>query len=156
MDNQNSRPSIVPPSVPADANSRAGTSKSDLIEYIFELLRGATITGIQSDQPTPYDLAALTNQVTAHEVEIDKIKDRTPRRVIVSGVNDGPQIVTFQDVGTTNYQVDASWVTPNVNFGAIQWSIIDGSKLSSQVTLRIDGSAGAYMLEVTITPMDGI
>lgn len=121
------------------------------------MLRGATITGIQSEQPTPYDLAAIQKQVEKHESSITKLEDRTPRRVTVAGVNNGLVIVPFQDVGTTNYQVDVAFIWPSgSSFPEINWAVVAGSKQTNQVSLRCDGSVGTFTLEVTITPLDNL
>lgn len=156
MDNQNARPTLQPPNVPADFESSAGTSRTDFATALLELLKESTIEGVNPENPTSFDFSALQAQVTALEADMQNIKARTPRRVIMSGVTNGLVVVPFQDVGTANYQVDLAFVTPNVNFPAINWAIINGSKKSDQVQLRIDGDAGSYSMEITITPMDGI
>ena len=156
MDNANSQPAIVTPEIPTDFESKAGTSKTELAAAILALVRTSKITGIQPDQPSPYDLAALTSQVEGHETRIVKLESRKIRRVSLNGVNNGLVVVPFQDIGTTDYKVDLAYVTPNVNFDPIQWSIIEGSKLSNQVQLRLDGRSGTFQIEVTIESMAGI
>jgi hypothetical protein len=157
LDNQNSKPSIVPPALPVNFEQMAGTSKSDFARAILELMKSATIDGIQSDSPTPYDLSALQQSVQNLEGDVDKLKLRTPRRITVPASGNALIVVPFQDVGTDDYQVDAAWVTPNAPLSGTKWSIVAGSKKSNQVSLRVHGiDADTYTLEVTITPMIGI
>lgn len=155
MDNQYSQPAIQRPALPPDFEAKAGTSKSDLANAILDMIAQAKITGIVPSEPSPYDLAALTSQVDNLQKEVDK-GIRKVRRVTMQGVNNGLVVVPFQDIGTNNYEVELAYLTPNVNFDPIQWSIIEDSKKSNQVELRLDGRSGAFSIEVTITAMDGI
>lgn len=155
MDNQTSAPTLELPVIPSDFEKKCGSSKTDFLKAAFELLSGAKITGINQD-PQPYDLAAITSQMDTNTAAINDLQQRKVRRQILQGVNNGLVVVPFQDIGTLNYSVEVAYVTPNVNFDPIQWSIIEDSKKTNQVQLRLDGRSGAFHIEVTITSMDGI
>lgn len=157
MDNITSQPALVPPTVPADFDAAAGNSKSDLTRAIFALLASSKITGIQASEPNPFDLGTLAGQVASLQAAVDKIVARTPRRVVMAGIVNGIVIVPFPDIGTTDYQVDVAFVSPNTDLpDSLMWSIIKNSKSSNQVSLRINGNAAAMDLEITITPMNNI
>lgn len=156
MDNTNSAPLLELPTVPSDFEAKCGTTKTDLVKAIFQLLQGAKISGINSESPSPYDLAAITAQTESNSKAIATLEQRKIRRAILNGVSNGVVVVTFQDIGTENYEVELAYVTPNENFDPIQWSIIENTKTSQQVQLRLDGRSGAFHIEVTITSMDGI
>lgn len=157
MDNVNSQPAIIPPTVPGDFESKAGASKSDLARALFELLAGAKIAGIVLSEPSPFDLSSLAAQVETLQAAVDEILQRKIRRVVVAGIANGILIVPFQDIGSVNYQVDVAFVSPNTDLpDSLMWSIIEGSKATSQVALRINGNATSMDIEVTITVMDGI
>lgn len=150
MENQTSQPALVLPAVPPNFDSIAGTSKSDFANALFEVLKGAIISGIVSSTPIPYDLAALTTDVAQLKLDVAALNKKV-RYVTVSGVNNGEVTVPFQDIGTTNYDVDVAFVwTSGGAFPAIQWAIVGGSKLSFQVKIRCDGTAATFDLEVTI------
>lgn len=149
MDNLFSKPTLELPEVPPDFEKAAGITKTDFLRAVFALLGGTTIKGINIDEPTPYDLAALSATVESILSDFDRL-DVEIRRAVLDGVNNGAVIVPFQDIGTNNYQVDVAFLTPNINFDPIQWSIVDGSKTTSQVTLRLDGRVGPFKIEVTI------
>lgn len=155
MDNKNSAPSLQLPKVPSDFEAKAGESKTDFVNAIFALLAGSQIIGVNAAEPSPYDLASIQSQVQANTTAIQKL-NRPIRRVTLAGVNNGLVVVPFQDIGTTNYEVDVAYLTPNVNFDPIQWSIIKNSKQGNQVQLRLDGRSGAFEIEVTISSMEGI
>jgi hypothetical protein len=156
MDNANSQPQIQTPTVPVDFEAKAGTSKSDFARAILQLLSGAKIIGITPDAPSPYDLAALTASVEDLQQEMDKV-NRPIRRITMQGVNNGQIIVPFQDIGTKNYSVSVAYVTPSgTNFDPIQWSIVENSKQTSQVTIRCDGRSATFPIEVTIVGMDNV
>ena len=155
-DNEFSQPSLVLPSIPPDFEAKCGSSKTDLIAAVFQLLAGSKIAGVNPVNPTPYDLASLSAQVQGNTDAINNLQLRKIRRAILAGANNGVVVVPFQSIGTTNYQVDLAYVTPNTNFDPIQWSIVENSKQDAQVTLRLDGRSGAFDIEVTITSMEGI
>jgi hypothetical protein len=156
MDNEFSAPSLVLPAVPSDFEKKCGTSKTDFVNAVFELLESAKIAGLEPSEPLPYDLAALSAQVETNTAAIAKLNLRTIRRQILAGVNNGLVVVPFQDIGTVNYSVGLAYVTPNINFDPIQWSIVANSKQTNQVQLRLDGRSGTFQIEVTIISMDGI
>lgn len=156
-ENPSSQPTLLLPVIPADFETKCGTSKTDFAKAIFQLLASASVTGITPTGGTPYDLARIQSQLEALQTTVDKTVARTPRRVIMNGVINGIIVVPFQSLPSTNYQVDVAFSTPNETLpDALQWSIVAGTKTVNQVTLRINGNAGTYGLEVTITPMDGI
>jgi tRNA uridine 5-carbamoylmethylation protein Kti12 len=155
-DNTNSKPILVPPSLPQDFEKMAGSSKTDFANALLYILRQSTIDGIQPSQPSDYDISALTKQVEVQQADLDKIKARTPRRKTIAAVNASTVIVEFDDVGTDVYEVTGTWLGENVNFATVNWSVVTGSKQSNQVTIRFDGNASPYALEVTITPMHNI
>lgn len=157
MDNQNSQPALVTPAVPPDFDIASGSSRGDFARALFALLDTAKITGIISEEPTPFDIGVLAGQIQTIQAAVDKLVARTPRRVTMVGIANGILIVPFPDVGTTDYQVDVAFVSPNTDLpDALMWSIIKNSKSSNQVSLRINGNAAAMDIEVTITPMAGI
>lgn len=150
MEQQTSQPALTLPAIPTNFDTLAGTSKADFAAALFEILKGAVISGIISSSPTPYDLAAIVSDITQLKLDVAAVS-KPIRRITVSGVNNGEITVPFQDVGTTNYQVDVAFVwTAGGAFPAIQWAIVGGSKLSSQVKIRCDGTAATFDLEVTI------
>jgi hypothetical protein len=156
MDNANSQPQIQTPTVPVDFEAKAGTSKSDFARAIMQLLQGAKIIGITPDAPSPYDLAALTSSVQILEEKVANI-DRPIRRISMQGVNNGVIIVPFQDIGTENYAVSLAYVIASgTNPDPIQWCIVQNSKKTDQVTLRLDGKSSDYPVEITIIGMDNV
>lgn len=157
MDNLASQPSIVPPTVPADFEAKAGNSRVDFAKALFALLAGAKISGIIAAEPSPYDLAAISSQLAQIQIAADKIIARTPRRIVLAGIANGVLTVPFQDIGTVNYQVDVAFVSPNSDLpDSLMWAIIKDSKQTAQVNIRVNGNAAAMDIEVTITPMDNI
>lgn len=150
MDNVNSQPALQLPIVPADFETRSGSSRVDFANALFELLKGALVTGIVQAQPSPYDIGAMQASITELQVRIEEVAAPKQRSIIMNGVNNGLVIVPFDDIGTTDYAVDLAFITPNVNINTVTWSIIDGSKQNAQVQLRIDGSAATYKIHVNI------
>lgn len=155
MDNSRSQPSLKLPTIPKDAEKKAGATKTEFLTFLFALLKGATVEGIISTEPTPFDLAKITAQIddliAANEVAHGKV-----RHQVLDAVSNGPIVVTFPDIGTTLYSVDVAFVTPNEDYTKIQWAIVAESKKTNQVTLRIDGQAGPFQLEVTIRELKEI
>jgi hypothetical protein len=156
MHNQNARPAIVPPVVPSNIETLVGTSKSDFVKAILDLVAQSTITGINQENPDSFDISSIQQTLEEQGEDIAALNARTPRRIIQDGVSNGIVVVPFPDIGTINYQVSLAYVTPNVNFDPIQWSIVENEKKTNQVMLRLDGRSGTFEIEVTITPMDGI
>jgi len=114
MDNTSSAPTLVVPVVPSDFEAKCGTSKTDLVRAVLELLQGSKIAGITADAPSPYDLAAISSQLASVTADVASLNQRKIRRVIMQGVNNGLVVVPFQDIGTANYQVNgASSKTPS-------------------------------------------
>ncbi len=155
MDNLFSRPTIKIPAVPSDAESKAGTSKSDLIRFIFKLLKGSTVEGITPSEPTPHDLGAIVTNVQQLRADYDKLLAAKVRHQILDAVSNGQMVVAFQDIGTTNYQVSVAYVTPNIDWQPISWGIIADSKKTNQVGIRLDGHSGKFQIEVTIRELKG-
>ena len=151
MDNSNSQPSIVLPVIPADFESAAGTSKTDFLKAAFALIAASEITGIQSNEPSPYDIGVLAGYIKTILADLDEIKKRRVRRVFMAGISNGVVIAPFPDIGTTDYQVDVAFVTVDTDLpNSLMWAIIKDSKSSNQVSLRINGNAAQMDLEITI------
>lgn len=152
MENQTSQPALELPAIPSDFEARAGTSRTDFVSALFDLLASARITGIVSSTPTPYDLAAIVNDIAEIQAAITA-GIKTIRRITVGGVNNGEVTVPFQDIGTTNYQVDVAfvWTSGGAFPSGLNWAVVGGSKTATQVKIRCDGAAATFDLEVTIT-----
>lgn len=148
MDNVFSQPALELPEVPADFEAKAGSSKTDLVKAIFTLLKSATISGINQSSPQPYDLAALEKQVT--ELQDQATKTPIIRSVLKAGVTNGNITAAFEDVGTTNYLVSVEPVVPDGDINTVTWAVIDNSKKTNEVTIRIDGTGATYQFLVSI------
>jgi hypothetical protein len=151
MDNAFTQARLKVPKVPADFASKAGSSKSDLAQAIFDLLQGARILGINIDEPNNFDLGELTNRITALE---DGHKTNLIQQRVVSntGVANGTLIFTFDDMQTTNYVVNVCFITPDTGpAAALTWSLVANSKTGTQCTIFIKGDATAYQVELTVT-----
>lgn len=151
MENQTSQPTLVLPAIPPNFDSIAGTSKSDYAAALFELLKGAIVTGIVSSSPIPYDLAALTTDVAQLKIDVAALNKKI-RRITVSGVSNGEVTIPFQDIGTTNYDVDVAfvWTSGGPFPDSLNWAIVGGSKQTFQVKIRCDGNAATFDLDVVI------
>jgi len=157
MDNSTSQPAYVPPAVPPDTEIAAGTSRTDFTRFLLTLISTGKITGIVNSEPTPFDLGTLAGQVQTLQAAVDKVLARTPRFITMAGIANGILIVPFLDIGTTDYSVQASFVSPNTDLpDSLMYSIIQDSKSSNQVSLRINGNASHMNIEVVITPMNNI
>lgn len=153
MDNSFSQPSILPPTVPDSAELDAGTSKKDLITYIFDLLKRSQIIGISQSEPNPLDITQLASDLTALTARVAVVEDRTLiyRRQYL-GVVDGDIFnITFPDIGGTNYEVIVNMTVASANgtgnFGG--WALIDGLKTSTGFRMRF--SKQTVPIDVTIT-----
>jgi hypothetical protein len=75
----------------------------------------------------------------------------------MTGVDDGQITVPFPDIGTVNYDVNASVIIPDgVNPTPVGIYPIAASFTSSQFKARVDGSGAAYQIKfVVIEIKDG-
>lgn len=150
MDNEFSQASIEVPVVPANFEATTGNSKRSFAAAILALLRGASIRGINVEQPQNFDLAELQNRITKLESDAaaNTLRQRTiPFTGIVSGT---VTTVPFEDIGTLGYWVDVCFTTANAALGSATWSLIEGSKQTAQCQVRVDGTAGPYKFEVHV------
>lgn len=67
MDNVNSQPQIRVPNVPTNAEALAGSTKTQLIQYIMDLISKSVISGVT---PGVADVASLQTRVTLLEQEL--------------------------------------------------------------------------------------
>lgn len=146
MDNQFSQPTIQTPEVPDDFEAKAGSTRKDFAVALFDLLKSAIILGIIPTSPQSYDLVSLIQRV-------DALESQAPpkmRAIAKVGVINATIDVAFPDIGTTNYSVNVEFLTPDTNINTVTWSVVDGSKATNQVRVRIDGDASTYSIVVHI------
>lgn len=151
MNNDFSQVTIKVPTIPDDFEAKAGTSKTDLARAILDLIQnGSQLNGINLDTPQNFDLNQIQNQLDTLTTGVTaaKLQQRT---VSLSGIDSGLLTIPFDDIGTTNYMVNAIVISTNTNINTVTWSLIAGSKTSSQCQIRIDGDASPYTVEVQIT-----
>lgn len=156
MDNSFSQPSLVTPIVPDNADALSGTTKRDLIVYIMSILQGAQITGITQSEPNPLDITQLASDLTALENRVEVTEERTfiIRKFLTSVPNDTTQIITFADIGTTDYEINVI-CSPSVASEFPQWSLVGALKTSTGFRLRFTGMAtGVTDVEITIRKTD--
>ena len=154
MDNANSQAAIKAVSLPPDAETASGTSRSDLIAYILGLMEKSSVTGINAESPTSLDINRLQTDVSTLKTHMaDEIR-RTPIKVSAAGVNEAVVTVPLPSTLPSNlYTVDMAFVGGGgaVTSG-IRWAVVDGSKTTSQFQVRVSGDATAYSLDFTVTP----
>lgn len=145
MDNPLSLPQLKLPTVPADFNGGVGV---DFAIALLKLLEGAQIVGTEDAQP--FDVATLQQSVEDLSNRFDA-SIRKMRKVTMSGVNDGQITVPFQDIGTTNYDINWNVIIPDAaNPGTILIFPIAASFQTSQFKARVDGTGGAYTIQFVI------
>lgn len=148
MDNVYSQPGLVLPDIPEDFENKAGSSRVDFARAMFELLKSATISGINQTSPNPYDLSSLITRVTAIEEAQEGIPEM--RTILKDGVNDATITVNFQAMPSADYLVNVIPITPDANINTVTWSLIDESRTVDQCKIRIDGTGAAYKFLVHI------
>lgn len=150
MTNSFSQVTIKVPTIPADFEAKAGTTKTDLAEAILALISGSQLNGVNLDSPDNFDLNEINNRLKS--VEEGVINAKVQQRIVeLNGIANGLLTIPFAEMPTANYSVNVAFVTPNTNINTVTWSVIQGSKQVSQCQIRIDGDANPYKLEVTIT-----
>ena len=138
-------PNLKLPNVPADFGLTT-SSKSEFATALFELLKSATIEGINETAPSPYDLTNLQNRVEV----LEATKTPAMRSVLKDGVNDSTLTVAFADIGTDDYFVNVEAVTPDSGINTVTWSVVENSKKTNEVKIRVDGTGSTYQFLVTI------
>lgn len=109
--------------------------------------------GINLEQPNNFDLAAIQNRLTTVEntANSSKLKQRNVRISGIDGSTAGaPLVIPFDDIGTTNYSVNAIFIVPTSLGINCTWALLDNSKQTNQVTLSIRGNASTYFVELQI------
>lgn len=148
MDNSFSQPGLVLPEIPSDFENEAGSSRVDFARALFDLLKSATISGINQTSPNPYDLTSLTARVTAIEENQEGIPQM--RTVLKDGVNDATLTVNFEAMPDADYLVNVIPVTPDANINTVTWSLVDESRTVDSCKIRIDGTGAAYKFIIHI------
>lgn len=138
-------PNLKLPTVPEDFASTT-SSKAAFAKELFDLLKSATIEGINETAPTPYDLTNLQNRVEV----LEATKTPAMRSVLKDGVNTGLLTVAFADIGTDDYFVNVEAITPDGTINVVTWSVVENSKKTNEVKVRIQGNGSTYQFLVTI------
>lgn len=155
MDNVNSQASIKPPAVPSDAEVASGTTRTDLIAYILELVSKGQVAGLNQESPTSLDITNLQTEVEALKTKVASLESKQAIHTDAAGVNGAVVTVPIPGapIASNLYDVDMAFVGGS---GAIptglRWSVVDGSKTTSEFQVRVEGDATAYSLHFTITP----
>lgn len=150
MDNAFSQAQLSLPPVPENFEAMAGSSKSDLVRAILNLLASAQITGINTDEPSSIDLGQLQNQIQSLQTQVTN-NAVTIIQVPMSGVPAGLVTVAFDSVQTNVYSVDVAFITTGTTT-APAWSLISGSQQQNQCQIFIGGSS-TWSIVVTITTL---
>lgn len=147
-DNEFSQPSLIPPAIPDSFERDAGTSKTELVYAIFELLKRSQIVGITQSSPNPLDITQIASDLAALEarVTVDEAGILTYRKVIASIV-DGVHDITFPTMSGTDYQVQVTFISA-VATDSGDWTII--SKTATSVRIKVLNSANNPDMEVVI------
>jgi hypothetical protein len=154
MDNTNSQATINVPQLPSNVESLVGTSKTDLLNYVREMIAGSQISGINEAGPQSLDINAINSKITAVENDVAALNLRKPLKTSASGVNSAVVTVPLPETLDSNlYDVNMVFVGGSGAMAAgLRWSVVSGSKTTSQFQVRIDGDATALGLDFTITP----
>lgn len=154
MDNTNSQATIKVPTLPSNAEAEMGTSKTDLVQYVLDLIAKSQITGLNEAGASSLDLNAINTKVTSLESDVAALNLRKPLKTTAAGVNSAVVTVPLPVVLSSNlYDVNMVFVGGSGAMAAgLRWSVVSGSKTTSQFQVRIDGDATALGLDFTITP----
>jgi hypothetical protein len=153
MDNTNSQATLNVPELPSNVEALVGTSKTDLLNYVREMISKSQITGINETGAVSMDISALTTKVTALEASNDKLVARTPIKISAAGVSSTVLTVPFAEALLSNlYDVNMVLVGGSGVLPDIGWSVVSGSKTTTQFQVRIQGDATGYTLDFTVTP----
>ncbi|MCG3778245.1 MAG: hypothetical protein JW388_0958 [Nitrospira sp.] len=150
-----STPSLAVPSLPADFESRAGSSKTELARAILELLAGANIINYPTSAEDQFDLANFQQRLEDLEQNFeDAVKPI--RRVRINGIATAETTTTFtfEDVGDTNFGVCVTIIDETTaDIGASgRWFVQSATRTSTSVQVTTIGYAGTFDLEVLIIP----
>lgn len=146
MDNLFSQPTLKLPAIPDDFEATAGATRLDFAKALFKLLASATIEGINPTSPQSFDVSNLIQRIQVLEAN----HPPKMRAILKAGVTDTTLVVGFADIGTSDYFVNVEFVTPDAGINTVTWSVVDGSKTSNEVKVRIDGNASTYQIIITI------
>lgn len=156
MDNPFSQAQLQLPTVPADFDSRCGSSRRDMAIALFELLRSAQITGVTVESPSNFDLTSLQRSVESLSAQVSQNSLPRQRVVNMAGATNNEIIVPFDDIGTTNYWVNVIVVSAAPgDINTVTWALIESSRQTNQCQIRIDGTGAGYQLMIIITEIKG-
>jgi hypothetical protein len=155
MNNVLSEPSLVLPEIPTNFESMAGTSRTDFLRAIFDLLEGTKITGITVES-SPYDLEALTAQVQQLQADVDAIKLRQVRKMSLSltaatGAGALNVILISPPLDNANYVVSVQFRTAPAAT-AYNWLVRESPnpRTVSSFEMMVIGAAGSVLTDMMI------
>lgn len=153
MDNTNSQASIQVPEIPSNAESMMGTSKTDMLRYFLELVGKSQIKGINEEGAESLEINTLTKDVQVLKSQMEVLNARTPQKISVVGTNGTLVTVPLTTALSSNlYDVLGVFSGGSGPLSDIGWSVVAGSKTTSEFQVRFQGDATAYTLDLTVTP----
>lgn len=153
MDNANSQARIQVPQLPSNAEQQMGSTKTDLVKFILGLIAQSQITGLNEDGATDIEEENISNLISGLRTDVDALRDRAPRKLSAAGVSSAVVTIPIDPPLESNlYDVDMALVGGSGAIPTIIWSVVNGSKTTTQFQVRIQGDATAYSLDFTVTP----
>lgn len=157
MDNANSQVRIETPALPSNAEAQMGTSKTDFAQFILDLISRSQIKGINEQGAVSLEVSTLTKSVQTLEGKVSALEDRKPQKKSIAGTNGTLVTVPLETPLSSNlYDVSGVFSGGSGVLPDIGWSVVAGSKTTSEFQVRFQGDATGYSLDLTITPIHNL